>query len=360
MLRSTSVVITTTGASPLIALSPVSRPTLLGAVALDQVVVLLVRQRLDRRGVEALAALRAAPGARRTRRPRSCRRRSGRTPARRCPAPAPRTPRAGTGRARTPSSGGELGQRGNGRPAARRRAAAYRSAGLRHTHEATERRSRPARSVWCTPCRRSRTGPAVRRAAGRSRPSRRRPVDAVLFDFHGTLAQVEDPVAWVLAAAAACGVDLDRVRATVAGRPAGHRRPRRRPRPARVPPHLAEVWADRDLDPARAPGRLHRAGRHRGRRHRRARRGPLRAAAAAGAGGPTPTPCPPCAALHAAGVPVAVVSNIGFDIRPLCDALGFARYVSAWALSYEVGRCKPDPAIFRHACRRWASSRSAR
>ena len=57
MLRSTSVVITTTGASPLIELSPVSRPTLPGAVPVDQVVVLLVRQRLDRRGVEALAAL---------------------------------------------------------------------------------------------------------------------------------------------------------------------------------------------------------------------------------------------------------------------------------------------------------------
>ena len=57
MFRSTSVVITTTGASPLMLLSPVSSPTLAGAVAADQVGVLLVRQRLDRRGVEALAAL---------------------------------------------------------------------------------------------------------------------------------------------------------------------------------------------------------------------------------------------------------------------------------------------------------------
>ena len=43
--------------------------------------------------------------------------------------------------------------------------------------------------------------------------------------------------------------------------------------------------------------------------------------------------------------------NVGFDIRPICDALGFAGYVSAWTLSYEVGRCKPDPAVFHHACR---------
>jgi hypothetical protein len=66
-----------------------------------------------------------------------------------------------------------------------------------------------------------------------------RPVEAVLFDFHGTLAQVEDPLAWVLAAAAACGAELDRGKATVladrlvtAGRAGG-------PTPHRVPPHLA-------------------------------------------------------------------------------------------------------------------------
>src|SRR5688572_33112450 len=52
--------------------------------------------------------------------------------------------------------------------------------------------------------------PATAGAAGA-----RHPVEAVLFDFHGTLAQVEDPVAWVLASASACGVELTRPRATV-------------------------------------------------------------------------------------------------------------------------------------------------
>ena len=69
----------------------------------------------------------------------------------------------------------------------------------------------------------------------------------------------------------------------------------------------------------------------------------------------------PCAALRDAGVQVAVVSNIGFDIRPLFAAWGLADLVDAFALSYEVGRCKPDPAIFRAApaaCS--ASTRSGR
>ena len=73
------------------------------------------------------------------------------------------------------------------------------------------------------------------------------PPSAVLFDFHGTLAQVEDPVVWVREAAAACGRQLERATATAladrlvtAGRAGG-------PLPHRVPPYLAEVWADRDL-----------------------------------------------------------------------------------------------------------------
>jgi hypothetical protein len=56
MLRRTSVVITTTGASPLIELSPVSRPTLAAPVAGHEVAELLVREGLQRGGVERLAA----------------------------------------------------------------------------------------------------------------------------------------------------------------------------------------------------------------------------------------------------------------------------------------------------------------
>jgi HAD superfamily hydrolase (TIGR01509 family) len=178
----------------------------------------------------------------------------------------------------------------------------------------------------------------------------RRPVEAVLFDFQGTLAQVEDPIAWVLAAAAACGTALDRARATAladrlvaVGRPGG-------PLPHRVPPHLAEDWADRDLY---------------AHCHRAAYTG-LAATVAPDVPGlpdalyerllvpagwlPYADTAPTLRTLRAAGVKVAVVSNIGFDIRPHFAAWGLDGLVEAFALSYEVGRCKPDPAIFLRAC----------
>ena len=172
----------------------------------------------------------------------------------------------------------------------------------------------------------------------------------MLFDFHGTLAQVEDPVAWVQAAAAQCGHDLDRGRATVladrlvtAGRAGG-------PLPRRVPPHLAEHWADRDLYEHC---------------HRAAYTG-LAETVDTGVAGladalyerlldprgwlPYADTASTLRTLHEAGIKVAVVSNIGFDIRPHFAAWGLDALVDAFVLSYEVGRCKPDPAIFLRAC----------
>ncbi|MEV4617674.1 HAD family hydrolase [Asanoa sp. NPDC049573] len=191
--------------------------------------------------------------------------------------------------------------------------------------------------------------PSPRAPDGPAHPGRY-PVEAVLFDFHGTLAQVEDPVAWVAAAAVACGATLDRGKATVladrlvtAGRAGG-------PLPHRVPVHLAEVWADRDLYPHA---------------HRAAYVGLAETVSTdiegladalydrlLGADGwlPYADTAESLKALRASGVPVAVVSNIGFDIRPHFEAWGLADLVDAFVLSYEVGRCKPDPAIFLRAC----------
>ncbi|HEU4348543.1 MAG TPA: HAD-IA family hydrolase [Actinoplanes sp.] len=181
-------------------------------------------------------------------------------------------------------------------------------------------------------------------------PPHQRQVDAVLFDFHGTLAQVEDPVVWVMAAAAACGTKLDRGKATVladrlvtAGRAGG-------PLPYRVPPQLAEHWADRDLYEHS---------------HRAAYTG-LAATVQTDVEGladalyerllgpdgwlPYADTEPTLRTLHEAGVKVGVVSNVGFDIRPHFAAWGLTGLVDAFVLSYEVGRCKPDPAIFLRAC----------
>lgn len=178
-----------------------------------------------------------------------------------------------------------------------------------------------------------------------------RPPHAVLFDFHGTVAQVEEPVRWVTLAAKACGADLAPARATAladrlvtAGRAGG-------PLPARIPPQLAELWANRDLYEYA---------------HREAFTG-LAATVDTGVPGLPealyerllipdgwllyPEARATMAALAAAGILVGVVSNIGFDIRPITAALGIDGYVDAYALSYEVGRTKPDPGIFLYACR---------
>jgi FMN phosphatase YigB (HAD superfamily) len=181
-------------------------------------------------------------------------------------------------------------------------------------------------------------------------PSPRRCVEAVLLGLHGTLIQVEKAELWLASAAKASGATIEGPRATVlldrlltAGRAGG-------PLPARIPPHLAEVWAERDLSPGA---------------HRAAYTG-LAATVQCGING-----LPEAlydrlllpdgwvayadtlyvlSALKNAGIPTAVVSNIGFDIRPICDALGFGHLITEWVLSYEVGRCKPEPAVFSHAC----------
>ena len=172
----------------------------------------------------------------------------------------------------------------------------------------------------------------------------------MLFDFHGTLAQVEEPVTWVLAAAAACGRELDRGRATVladrlvtAGRAGG-------PKPNRVPPHLAEHWADRDLYEHS---------------HRAAFTGLAETVSTdvdglaealyerlLGPDGWLPYADTEATlrTLQEAGIKIAVVSNIGFDIRPHFAAWGLDTLVDSFALSYEIGRMKPDPAIFLRAC----------
>jgi FMN phosphatase YigB (HAD superfamily) len=180
--------------------------------------------------------------------------------------------------------------------------------------------------------------------AGPVRP----PLDAVLFDFHGTLMQVEDERSWVRGAAAEIGLTLgdpevaELAAALVrAGRAGG-------PHPGHVPAELAELYATRDLS-----AELHRA----------AYTGLLRTvdlphedlADALYDRGSRPDCWVPyadaagvLAELRDRGVRTALVSNIGFDVRPILARHGLV--LDELVLSYEVGIQKPDARIFTHAC----------
>jgi HAD superfamily hydrolase (TIGR01509 family) len=56
--------------------------------------------------------------------------------------------------------------------------------------------------------------------------------------------------------------------------------------------------------------------------------------------------------LRAAGVPVAVVSNIAWDIKPIFALAGIADLVDQYVLSFVEGSMKPNEKLFRIACDR--------
>jgi HAD superfamily hydrolase (TIGR01509 family) len=53
--------------------------------------------------------------------------------------------------------------------------------------------------------------------------------------------------------------------------------------------------------------------------------------------------------LHRQGIKTAVVSNIAFDVRPAFQSIGAAGFIDEFVLSFEVGAIKPDAAIFETA-----------
>jgi FMN phosphatase YigB (HAD superfamily) len=54
--------------------------------------------------------------------------------------------------------------------------------------------------------------------------------------------------------------------------------------------------------------------------------------------------------LRERGIPVGVVSDTGFDLRPVFDTLGLSRWIDVVVQSCEFGACKPEPRVFRSAC----------
>lgn len=179
-----------------------------------------------------------------------------------------------------------------------------------------------------------------------------RAIKAVLFDFHGTLAQVEPLTRSVELAAQQCQVELPEYRSTVLADALGALGWVGSGQPAKVMPFFAQAWADRDLSDAD---------------HREAFIGLASQTSGAFDGFAEAMYRRLCSPegwiayrdtvatlemLRDNQIPVALVSNIGFDLRPVAKHLRIDHLIDQWILSYEVGWAKPEPAIFREACLR--------
>jgi HAD superfamily hydrolase (TIGR01509 family) len=174
----------------------------------------------------------------------------------------------------------------------------------------------------------------------------------VLFDFQGTLAQVEPLTRAIEVAAAARELELPEYRSTVLADALGALGWVGSGVPARVLPSFAQAWADRDLSQAD---------------HRAAFLGLASQTSGAFDGFAEALYerlCQPegwvaysdtvetLQALRDASIPTALISNVGFDLRPVLKHLGFEHLLDQLVLSFEVGFAKPEPAIFREACLR--------
>ncbi|MFE7331196.1 HAD family hydrolase [Streptomyces sp. NPDC057565] len=176
-------------------------------------------------------------------------------------------------------------------------------------------------------------------------------IKGVLFDFSGTLFCIEPVRSWLSAVLAerdmtVSDADFERYVAdlTAAGALPGG------PVPQRVPDRLAAAWATRDESAER---------------HREVYTGLARQVALPDPGlyealydrhmsptawRPYPDAAEVLGALRAGGIRVGVVSNVGWDLRPIFRAHGLDALVDAYVLSYEHGIQKPDPHLFHTAC----------
>ncbi|PKV84195.1 putative hydrolase of the HAD superfamily [Streptomyces sp. TLI_146] len=176
-------------------------------------------------------------------------------------------------------------------------------------------------------------------------------IKGVLFDFSGTLFRVESTREWLGAVLDERGITLPEEQLaryveelTEAGALPGGADP------SHVPPHLAELWATRDRS-----AELHRAA-YTGLAKRVTLPDPQLYTAlyerhmTPAAWHPYPDARAVLTGLRERGARVAVVSNIGWDLRPVLRAHGLDGLVDAYVLSYEHGVQKPDARLFRAAC----------
>ncbi|MFI5664141.1 HAD family hydrolase [Streptomyces sp. NPDC051684] len=176
-------------------------------------------------------------------------------------------------------------------------------------------------------------------------------IKAVLFDFSGTLFRIEPTETWLRAVLDETGLALpdEEFARAVEGLDAAGALPGGSTHQMNVPAHLAELVAARDVD----------ASRHRAAYTGLARQVPLpderlydalydRHMTPA-AWWPYPDAHEVLSGLRERGLAVAVVSNIGWDPRPVFAAHGLDQYVDAYVLSYRHGVQKPDARLFTAA-----------
>ncbi|HET9658608.1 MAG TPA: HAD-IA family hydrolase [Kineosporiaceae bacterium] len=172
------------------------------------------------------------------------------------------------------------------------------------------------------------------------------PIEAVLFDFHGTLFDAHSPGQWIAAAhrlvATGGGPDL-RPGADLTG----------------LARHLDDVWtharkidpsSERDRDPVRHREVFRRAVMLRSEVDETF--ADALYAVMADQWQPFDDTVAVLNALRENGIRTLLLSNIGRDVRPRLRACGVAGLLDDVVLSYEVGLIKPDPQIFALAVER--------
>uniref|UniRef100_A0AAU1I672 HAD-IA family hydrolase n=1 Tax=Streptomyces sp. NBC_00180 TaxID=2903632 RepID=A0AAU1I672_9ACTN len=174
---------------------------------------------------------------------------------------------------------------------------------------------------------------------------------AVLFDFSGTLFRVESTESWLRGALTEAQMELAEEELVEAAQaleamgalPGGVD-------PSWLPEDVASVWGVRDKS-----AELHRAAYTALSRHVPLPDDRLHDLLydrhmAPAAWGPYPDAADVLRGLRERGVRVGVVSNIGWDLRPVFREHGLDPYVDTYVLSYEHGIQKPDPRLFEAAC----------
>jgi HAD superfamily hydrolase (TIGR01509 family) len=164
------------------------------------------------------------------------------------------------------------------------------------------------------------------------------PIEAVLFDFANTVFHVIELPEWLGRVASDTGRPLDDVDEVVAQLAAAYERPDVR---------AAQVGRDTD---APAHRRAMRAWFHEVEFLRGIEDAAYNRMIADDSWVPYPDTAPVLRELQQRGVPVGVVSDIAWDIRRHVAHFGLQALISGYALSFEVGREKPDPQLFLKAC----------